>query len=200
MAIKQAVMRYALLVCALLFSSSSFAQDENLPFLVPKNYLELPPSAMIKTTKGDFEVELYRRSAPITVRNFEYLARQGLYIDSYFTNYREDRYIQAGSLKNTAKKPPRYLLPPEIGGLRHEEGTLATAAPPRNVNPQRLMDGMQFYITHKRVATLDGQYTIFGKVIWGLERAKTLRPGDKILAVKFPKSYTEVNPRSSGSE
>lgn len=193
-------MKYAFLVCALFLAGHSFAQDEKLPFTVPQNYLELPPSALIKTTKGDFEIELYRKSAPIAVKNFEYLARQGLYIDSYFTNYREDRYIQAGSLKNTDKKPPRYLLPPEIGDLRHEEGTLGTAAPPRHVNPQRLMDGMQFYVTHKRIPTLDGQYTIFGKIIWGLELAKTLRPGDKILAVKFPKSYTEINPRSTGRE
>lgn len=192
--------KFFCLLTALFFASSTLAQENNLPFPVPRNHLELPPSALIKTTKGDFEVELYRKSAPITVKNFEHLARQGLYIDSYFINYREDRYIQAGSLKNTNKKPPRYLLPPEINDLRHEEGTLATAAPPRNVNPQRLMDGMQFYITHKRIPTLDGQYTIFGKVIWGLDIAKSLRDADKILAVKFPKSYTQVNPRSSGRE
>lgn len=169
---------------------------KKLPFPPPKSSSELPPSALIKTTKGDFEVELFRKSAPIAVKNFEYLAKKGLYTGSYFKNYVDGKYIQGGA----AKRKPNYLLPPEITDLKNVAGTLGMAAPPKQINPERLMDGMQFYITHERRPRLDGQYTIFGQIIWGLERAKLLRPGDQITAIKFPKSYSEINPRSTRNE
>ena len=70
---------------------------------------------------------------------------------------------------------PGYLIPAEISPLyRHNKGSLAAA---RTENPERASSGSQFYICHTAIPSLDGQYTVFGETVKGLDIV------DKIAAV-----------------
>ncbi|MBV8817382.1 MAG: peptidylprolyl isomerase, partial [Acidobacteriaceae bacterium] len=74
---------------------------------------------------------------------------------------------------------PGYTLPPEIRA-RHTEGAVAMARLPDPVNPARRSNGSQFYICLKPMPNLDGQYTVFGHVIEGLDALDQIstRPAD----------------------
>ena len=67
---------------------------------------------------------------------------------------------------------PGYTLPPEIR-RKHVQGAVAAARLPDKINPSRRLNGSQFYICLTPMPNLDGQYTVFGKVLWGYD---TLEP------------------------
>lgn len=163
-------------------------EQDKLPFEVPEDPLMLPPTALVETTKGPFELKLYRRLAPISVTNFEYLGRKGIYNGVEFHRYVPGFVIQGGDPTGTRKGGPGWTLPPEMNDtLRHVRGTVGWARLPAEVNPERRSNGSQFYITLKAAPHIDGFYTIFGQVIRGMENVDRLRPGDKIHTVRFPK-------------
>ena len=67
---------------------------------------------------------------------------------------------------------PGYTIPAEIvPGKTHKKGALAAARRGDQVNPAKESSGSQFYIVHdpENCAHLDGEYTIFGEVVDGLE-------------------------------
>jgi cyclophilin family peptidyl-prolyl cis-trans isomerase len=74
------------------------------------------------------------------------------------------------------------VVPAEIG-LPHVEGALAMARLPDEVNPKRDSSGSQFYITLAPTAFLDGGYTVFGKVVGGMDVVQSIRAGDRIEQV-----------------
>ena len=168
--------------------NEAFAADGKLPFSIPKDPQTLPQTALIVTEKGDFEIEFYREEAPITVRNFEYLGRKGFYKNLTFHRYVPNFVIQGGDPLGTGKGGPGYSIPPENSDLRHIRGSLGMARLPSEVNPERNSNGSQFYICLGSAPHLDGLYTVFARVINGLENVDRLRPGDRILEVKFPKN------------
>lgn len=182
--------RQLLLVALLVFAASAqFAQTENLlPFKVPVDTAKLPESALIETNKGPFEIKFYRTQAPVSVRNFEYLAKTGFYDGVLFHRYVPGFVIQGGAPKGQQKGGPGWSLPPEINSrLLHAKGSVGWARVPSASNPERLSDGSQFYITLEPRSDLDGFYTIFAQVVAGMRNVEMLRQGDKILRIRFPK-------------
>lgn len=165
-------------------------EEENFPFKVPKDPLWLPPSALIETTKGPFEIRFYREEAPISVANFTYLAQKGIYKGVSFHRYMPNYLIQGGDPTGTRKGGPGWTLPPEIReSLRHVAGTIGWAQLPHRVNLHRRSNGSQFYITHRPAPGLDGSYSVFAQVIRGLDNARRLREGDSITNIKLPKKW-----------
>jgi len=65
-------------------------------------------------------------------------------------------------------------------GLPHVDGAIATARTADNVNPERLSSGSQFYITLGPQPFLDGQYTVFGQVVDGMDVVEAITVGDLI--------------------
>jgi cyclophilin family peptidyl-prolyl cis-trans isomerase len=63
---------------------------------------------------------------------------------------------------------PGYTLPPEIRH-KHNKGAVAAGRLPDKINPGRLSNGSQFFICLTPMPSYDGQYTVFGNVIWGLD-------------------------------
>ena len=173
------------ILLGLIFPCSSYSEDK-LPFKVPNNLNVLPETALIETTKGPIEIAFYRKEAPISVRNFEYLVKKGFYKNLSFFHHKENFMIQGGCPLNTGKGGPGYFIPPELSEIKHRAGTLGMARLPSPVNPERLSHGSQFYITLRTVPQLDGLYTVFARVINGMENVYRLRRGDKILNVLFP--------------
>jgi len=118
--------------------------------------------AIIKTTKGDMEVELFTQDTPITVNNFVFLAREKFYENVKFHRIIKDFMIQGGDPTGTGAGGPGYQFNDEPITKDYERGILAMANAGANTN------GSQFFIMHQDYA-LPKNYVIFGKVIGGFD-------------------------------
>lgn len=140
--------------------------------------------AEIETSKGKITVELFPHRAPLSVTNFIQLAEKGFYNGLTFHRVVDHFVIQGGDPEGTGRGGPGYTIPSEIG-LPHTEGALAWARLPDEVNPGRRSSGSQFYITLDAVPSLDGDYTVFGQTIGGLDITKKIRIHDKIKNISI---------------
>lgn len=120
-------------------------------------------------------VEFYENDAPITVANFKKLSRKRFYNGVAVHRVFPQTLVQAGdplSRKRDRARVgtggPGYTLPPEFG-RKHTVGAVAMSRLPDNINPARRSSGSQFYIALKPMPSLDGKYTVFGRVIEGME-------------------------------
>ncbi|MGB9561255.1 MAG: peptidylprolyl isomerase [bacterium] len=130
------------------------------------------PVVVLETTMGTFEIELFPNVAPKTVKNFLDLTNKGFYNGLTFHRVIKGFVIQGGDPKGDGTGGPGYTIPAEFSNLKHETGTVAMARRPNDINSA----GSQFYICLAPQPALDGQYTIFGKVVSGLD--VVMRIGD----------------------
>ena len=136
--------------------------------------------AHFKTTKGDFDIELYAKQAPITVNNFVFLARDGFYDGIKFHRVISDFMIQGGDPTGTGSGGPGYKWNDEVSALRipHETGVLSMANAGANTN------GSQFFVTHGPQPHLNGKHAVFGKVIGdGMTVVNKIKQGDSMTSV-----------------
>ncbi len=138
--------------------------------------------AIIHTSKGDITCELNVKEAPLSATNFIQLAQGGFYNGLTFHRVVPNFVVQGGDPEGTGRGGPGYTLPAEIR-LNHEEGALAWARLPDNVNPQKRSSGSQFYIALEKIPYLDNQYTVFGQTIKGMELVKKMEQGDVIKSI-----------------
>ena len=132
------------------------------------------PKAIIKTKFGDMEVLFFPDKAPKHVENFVTLAKSGFYNGTIFHRVIPGFMIQGGD-PNTKdpKKPetygmggPGHHVNAEFNDIPHRRGILSMA---RTNDPNSA--GSQFFIVVKDSNFLDGQYTVFGEVVKGMEVA-----------------------------
>jgi peptidylprolyl isomerase len=145
--------------------------------------------ARLATAKGDIIIKLEYQKAPLTVGNFVGLAEGRLdaakgkkYFDGQsFHRVVADFVIQSGDPKGDGTGGPGYEFPNEIvPDLKYDaEGIVGMANAGPNTN------GSQFFITMKAVPELDGGYTVFGKVVKGMEVVKQIVQGDKLVKVEI---------------
>ena len=130
--------------------------------------------ASIETSKGTIELELYPEHAPKTVNNFVFLAKEGYYDGIKFHRVINDFMVQCGDPTGTGRGGPGYSFEDEIAGnpLKHEKGVLSMANAGPNTN------GSQFFITHSPQPHLNGNHTVFGKVINGQDVVDSIEQGD----------------------
>lgn len=178
-------MKFFLLFILCLFNQQ---QVVAMKFVEPKKPIEFEDrktyKAMIYTTKGKIVCELYPKSAPISVTNFIELAKGGFYEGLTFHRVVPNFVIQGGDPEGTGQGGPGYTLPSEIG-LPHLKGALAWARLPDQVNPQKRSSGSQFYITLEEIPYLNGEYTVFGQTIQGLDVVKKIKAGDIISKIEI---------------
>lgn len=117
---------------------------------------------------GKIKLELDGKAAPKTVENFVKLTKEGFYNGLTFHRIAKDFVIQGGDPDGTGAGGPGYTVPAEIG-LKHVKGAIAMARTGDQVNPKRDSSGSQFYIALNELQMLDGQYTVFGKVVEGMD-------------------------------
>jgi cyclophilin family peptidyl-prolyl cis-trans isomerase len=118
--------------------------------------------AVLRTSEGAIEVELYPEDAPKTVANFEKLAGEGFYDGLVFHRVIPDFMIQGGCPEGTGRGGPGYTFEDEINSHRVERGALAMANAGPNTN------GSQFFVvTAESCPWLDGKHTVFGRVTAG---------------------------------
>ena len=137
------------------------------------------PVLNILTSMGNIKIKLYKET-PLHRDNFVHLARKGYYNGLLFHRVIPGFMIQTGDpfTRDTTKVNlygsggPNYTIPAEIvEGLKHKKGAIAAARRGDSVNPERASSGSQFYIVQdaEGCSHLDGQYTVFGEVIDGLQ-------------------------------
>ena len=144
----------------------------------------------LHTAKGDVVLQLYPEKAPLAVNNFVFLARSGWYDGISFYRVLPELRVMTGDPSETGLGNPGYLFETEIAtGLRFDQpGMLALD----NDGPDT--NGSRFFITLGSNAQWNGQYTIFGQVLSGLDilSALTARdpqpgiflpPGDELISV-----------------
>ncbi len=131
----------------------------------------------IETDKGKMELELYPEHAPKTVNNFVFLAREGYYDGVVFHRVIGNFMIQGGDPTGTGRGGPGYQFEDEVAGnpLKHERGVISMANAGPNTN------GSQFFITHAPQPHLDGNHTVFGRVVTGLEIVDAIAQGDTMV-------------------
>ena len=143
----------------------------------------------LHTTHGDIKCELECEKAPKAAKNFIALAAKGYYNNTTFHRNIPGFIIQGGDPTGTGKGSYNIYgskwFDDEINpALKHDrKGILSMANSGKNTN------GSQFFITYTKLSSLDGKYTVFGKVIDGLE---TLDKLEKEPTGKFNRPLNDV--------
>ena len=136
-----------------------------------------------------FIIELLPKSAPQTVNSFIFLAQEGWFDDVTFHRVLPGFVAQTGDPTGTGGGGPGYTIPNEIDpALSHSEpGTVAMA----NSGPDT--NGSQWYITLADASQLDGSYTIFGRIIEGMEVVEAITPRNPAQNPSLPEGDTIIS-------
>ena len=135
------------------------------------------PHVLLKTKFGEMEIVLFPDLAPKHVESFLKLAESGFFNGTIFHRIIPGFMIQGGDplTKDPANRNrygtggPGYTVPAEFSKVPHEKGILSAA---RTADPNSA--GSQFFIMVDKAPHLDGQYTVFGEVLKGIEVADTI--------------------------
>ncbi len=141
--------------------------------------------AVISTKFGDMVVEFFPDVAPMHVENFQILAEEGYYNGTTFHRVIPGFMIQGGDPNSKdldrmndgtggragkffgigrENDPESWTVPAEFNDTPHQRGTLSMA------RSQNIDSGSsQFFICHENAPFLNGQYTVFGQLISGIE-------------------------------
>jgi peptidyl-prolyl cis-trans isomerase B (cyclophilin B) len=142
---------------------------------------------VLETTSGDIVLELFPEDAPNHVTNFINLVESGYYDKTLFHRVIDGFMIQGGDPYTTNLQMkdkwgtggPDHRVDAEFNDIKHDRGILSMA---RSQDPNSA--GSQFFIVHKKSYFLDGQYTVFGRIItaesyFTLDKIGNLETGDR---------------------
>lgn len=129
----------------------------------------------IYTTEGNIDILLFNNT-PYHRANFIYLTKNNYFSETQFYRVIDNFVIQAGNSDDTKisskrNKIGKYLLPNDFNkGYTHDRGVVSMPSSDID-NPYKLASPFEFFIVQKKDGAkhLDGEYTIFGKVISGME-------------------------------
>ena len=142
---------------------------------------------ILKLKDGDIKIELFEDVAPNHVKRIKQLAKDGKYDGVVFHRVIDGFMAQTGDVQFGNSSNDQFDLKragmggsdlpdlkEEFSDLPHERGTLSMA---RSQNPNSA--NSQFFICFKEASFLDRQYTVFGKVIEGMELVDKIKRGDQ---------------------
>ncbi|HSQ25103.1 MAG TPA: peptidylprolyl isomerase, partial [Pyrinomonadaceae bacterium] len=134
-------------------------------------------NATVVTSKGSFTIEFLPEEAPLTVDNFIQLARRGYFNGQTIPRVVPNFVIQAGDPRGDQNGGPGYSIRCEINGVAFERASLGMALSGKDTG------GSQWFVTHSPQPHLDGGYTVFGRVIRGMDVVDNIARGDTIRRV-----------------
>ena len=138
-------------------------------------------TAVIALDKGgEIRIEFFVDDAPKTVENFVTLAKKGFYDNLAFHRVVPGFVVQGGDPKGNGSGGPGYSIKAEFNKNKHVRGSVAMA---RSASPDSA--GSQFYFTYGPQPHLDGSYTVFGKVVAGMELVDQIQQGDTMKSVSI---------------
>jgi peptidyl-prolyl cis-trans isomerase B (cyclophilin B) len=120
-------------------------------------------------------LEFLEKEAPGHVESFKKLARSGFYKGIAIHRSFPHLMLQMGDplarkkdRSSVGTGGPEFTLAPEIRG-KHVKGSISAARLPDKINPSRRSNGSQFFICLERMPAYDGQYSVFGRILYGME-------------------------------
>jgi cyclophilin family peptidyl-prolyl cis-trans isomerase/HEAT repeat protein len=122
-----------------------------------------PHTASIHMTRGRIDLTLLPQDAPITSWNFAQLAQKKYFDKTTFMRVVPNFVIQGGDPRNDQNGGPGYSIRDEINLQKYTRGAVGMALSGPDTG------GSQFFITHSAQPHLDGGYTIFGRVLAGMD-------------------------------
>jgi cyclophilin family peptidyl-prolyl cis-trans isomerase/HEAT repeat protein len=137
------------------------------------------PHAFIDTDKGTIELELAVIDAPLTVANFIAVARKGFFRNVAIHRLVPDFVVQGGDPRGDGEGGPGYSIRDELNELPYLRGTVGMALDWKDTG------GSQFFITHSPQPHLDARYTVFGRVVAGMDVVDRLVQWDVVRNVRI---------------
>jgi cyclophilin family peptidyl-prolyl cis-trans isomerase len=134
-------------------------------------------TATLVTSKGSFVIEFLPEDAPLTVDNFVRLARKGYFNGITFHRVVPNFVIQGGDPRGDGNGGPGYSIRCEINEVPYERAAVGMALSGKDTG------GSQWFVTHAPQPHLDGGYTVFGRVIRGMDVVDRIARGDIIRRV-----------------
>jgi len=133
--------------------------------------------AVVTTNTGSFTIDLLPEDAPLTVDNFVQLAQR-----DYFRNITIHRVvpnfvIQDGDPRGDGNGGPGYTIRCEINQVLYDRAAVGMALSGKDTG------GSQWFVTHSPQPHLDGGYTVFGRVVTGMDVVDKIVRGDVIQSV-----------------
>ena len=136
------------------------------------------PHVYIETDKGTIEIELDVLDAPITAQNFMTLASKGYFDGLSFHRVVPNFVVQGGDPRGDGDGGPGYTIRDELNQEPYLRGTVGMALAWRDTG------GSQFFITHAPQPHLDARYTVFGRVVSGMEVLDAINQWDVMKRVR----------------
>jgi cyclophilin family peptidyl-prolyl cis-trans isomerase/HEAT repeat protein len=140
---------------------------------------QFSPHAFVQTDRGTVEIELAIIDAPLTVANFIELARKGFFNGIAIHRVVPDFVIQDGDPRGDGEGGPGYTIRDELNELPYLRGTVGMALDWKDTG------GSQWFITHSPQPHLDARYTVFGRVVNGIEVVDRTQPWDVVRRVQI---------------
>ena len=133
--------------------------------------------ATVTLDKGTFVIELLADDAPLTVDNFIKLAQRGYFNGITFHRVVPNFVVQGGDPRGDGNGGPGYQIRCEINTVPYARGAVGMALSGKDTG------GSQWFVTHSPQPHLDGGYTVFGRVVEGMEVVDRIVRGDRIRSV-----------------
>jgi cyclophilin family peptidyl-prolyl cis-trans isomerase len=136
-----------------------------------------PVRAKVETGKGSFTIEFLPEDAPLTVDNFVQLARKGYFNGQIVPRVVPNFVVQTGDPRGDQNGGPGYQIRCEINTMPYARGAVGMALSGKDTG------GSQWFVTHSPQPHLDGGYTVFGRVVSGMEVVDRIVRGDVISRI-----------------
>ena len=133
--------------------------------------------AVVTTSKGSFTIELLPDLAPLTVDNFVQLAQRGYFRNVTIHRVVPNFVIQDGDPRGDGNGGPGYQIRCEINQEPYDRATVGMALSGKDTG------GSQWFVTHSPQPHLDGGYTVFGRVVAGMDVVDRIVRGDVIQSI-----------------
>jgi cyclophilin family peptidyl-prolyl cis-trans isomerase/HEAT repeat protein len=134
--------------------------------------------AVVTTTKGSFTMELLPEAAPLTVDNFVQLARRSFFNGTTIHRVVPNFVIQDGDPRGDGNGgPAQHQIRCEINEVPYDRAAVGMALSGKDTG------GSQWFVTHSPQPHLDGGYTVFGRVVLGMNVVDNIIRGDVIRSI-----------------
>ncbi|MDQ2856322.1 MAG: peptidylprolyl isomerase, partial [Acidobacteriota bacterium] len=153
-----------------------------------------PVRATVQTSSGLFVIEFLPDDAPLTVDNFVLLARRGYFNGQIVPRVVPNFVIQTGDPRGDQNGGPGYSIRCEINKAPFTRGAVGMALSGKDTG------GSQWFVTHSPQPHLDGGYTVFGRVISGMEVVDRIVRGDTIRSITVSEDVRRAPKPGTGAQ
>lgn len=144
--------------------------------------------AEIVTSNGAIRMVLLAEEAPMTVENFRALAARHFFDGLLIHRVVPDFVVQTGDPRGDGTGGPGHAIPDEINAARYARGSVGMALSGPDTG------GSQWFVALSQQRHLDGGYTVFGRVLEGIEVLDRIEQDDRLVSVRVTSRPREVRP------